>query len=274
MEIRKIYDIKSDDFVFSHTKTINAQPEDFQFHTHEVAEILYIVEVDGCHIAEDKEYKLKGRELVLIPPGIYHGIRLNRESDYERYDICFDSSMLGDMDIQEIFSKIKVINCAEYGIVSELFKKTDYYSKRLGEKDFTEILKLIIKEIFYNLSIYDGAFDNESEFLNPAFSKVIEYINGHLFEINSVKDICRELYISRSYLFKMFNEQLKMSPKKYIASKRLLAARKDIERGAKPTLIYEKYGFNCYTSFYRSYTSFFKHPPSKEKSIRFSDEEL
>lgn len=274
MEIVRIYDVRSESFVFSHSRIVDPVPENYFLHTHEGAELIYIVEADGCHIAEDKEYKLKGRDLVVVPPGTYHGIKLYSKSVYERYNICFEPSLLEDIDVNGVFNKITVINCAEYSMIADLFKKTDYYSKKLNEKDFNNILKLVIKEIFYNLSIYDGSFDNESRFLNPILSKAIDYINKHLFEIKSLKDICSELYISQSYLFKIFDEQLKMSPKKYIDSKRLHIARKEIELGAKPTLVYEKYGFNSYTSFYRSYTAFFKHPPSQEKYYGFSNEKF
>ena len=81
----------------------------------------------------------------------------------------------------------------------------------------------------------------------------------------SLELICNELFITKSYLNKLFNLYLKMSPGKYIASKRLSAAQKEIRAGVNPTEVFAKVGFGEYSTFYRSYRAYFGYPPSEEK---------
>ena len=68
--------------------------------------------------------------------------------------------------------------------------------------------------------------------------KIITYIDQHLFILESIDEICGELYISRAYLHKLFTATLGTSPMKYIKTKRLLAAREMIRIGEKPTNVY------------------------------------
>lgn len=269
---KTFFNIKSNRFIFNHIRRDINKKDGFFLHTHEVPELIYILEADGCHIIEDKEYKLKSGDLIIVPPATHHSMRLKKDSSYERYDICFEPSLLEGMDIDSIYNNIKVINCAEHSIISDIFKKSDYYSSALSENDFTEVAQMLIKEIFYNLISYDSSHNIEPNFLSPILSKAIEYINKNLFEIKSVTEISDALYITESYLLKIFNTQLKTSPKKYLISKRLHAARKEILLGAKPTQVFLKIGFSDYSSFYRSYTNFFGHSPSMEKYYGFSNE--
>jgi len=271
-ERKNFFKIKSNRFIFNHIRMDVNDTDGFFLHTHEVPELLYIVEADGCHIIEDKEYNLKSGDLIIVPPATHHNMRLKKWSTYERYDICFEPALLEGMDIDRIYNNIKVINCAEQSIISDIFKKSDYYSSALSENDFTQVAQMLIKEIFYNLISYDSSHNTEPNFLSPILSKAIEYINKNLFEIKSVTEISNALFITDSYLLKIFSTQLKTSPKKYLISKRLHAARKEILLGAKPTQIFLKVGFSDYSSFYRSYVNFFGHSPSMEKYYGFSSE--
>ena len=47
-------------------------------------------------------------------------------------------------------------------------------------------------------------------------------------------------------------------------AQRLLAAQNLLTDGESPSKVFEKCGFNDYTTFYRNYVSFFGHPPSGE----------
>lgn len=276
MEKKRIeyFNIKKESFVFNHIRISETNPDDYFIHTHDVPELFYIVEVSGCHIIEDKEYRLSGGDLIIVPPATYHSIKLSPGSTYERYNICFEPEILGDIDVDKIYKNISVINCAGHSRLPDIFKKTDFYAKCLSQNDFSDMVKLVIKEIFCNLSVYDGTFDIEPKYLSPILSKAIEYINKNLYSIESVSEVSESLYIAESYLFKIFRTQLKTSPKKYILSKRLHSAKKEIILGAKPTEVFSKIGFNDYASFYRSYLNFFGHSPSQEKYFGFTNEKF
>ncbi len=259
---------------FSHLRYSNTENYKILTHTHEFPELLYITEVSGSHITEDKKYTLKSGDLILTPPAVSHRMEFDASMPYERYCIVFDTSVLGDIDIEKIYENITVINCDKHSMISDIFKKADYYHKILPENDFQNMLDLLIKEIFYNLSVYDGNQGYVPSVISPILSRAINYINENLYEINSVSDVSNALFIAESYLFKIFKEQLKTTPKKYITSKKLHLARKSILLGAKPTDIYFSAGYTEYSAFYKSYVKFFSHAPGKEKDYGFNADKL
>ena len=87
-------------------------------------------------------------------------------------------------------------------------------------------------------------------------------INSDLFKINSIGEIASKLFVSETYLYKIFKKELKVTPKQYINEKKLLAAQNMILLGRKPTRVYKICGFADYSSFYRNYLKYFKTPPS------------
>jgi transcriptional regulator GlxA family with amidase domain len=104
--------------------------------------------------------------------------------------------------------------------------------------------------------------------MSPLITNAIHYINDNLCEIDGIQDVANHLFVSESYLFRLFKNELHRTPKKYILEKRLILAEKMLSQGEKPTKVCEKCGFSDYTTFYRNYMSFFGHAPSyNEKNL-------
>ena len=124
----------------------------------------------------------------------------------------------------------------------------------------------MLSELFYNLSVFPHLPYEERAVVSPLLSKALKYINENLCTLSGVEEIAKHLFVSESYLFRMFKKELHQSPKKYIRDKRLLIAQKMISLGERPSLVCDKCGFGDYTTFYRNYTDFFGHTPSDEKN--------
>ena len=97
----------------------------------------------------------------------------------------------------------------------------------------------------------------------------MNYLAENLRALRKAADMTQEevagaLFISSSYLYRLFRESLHQSPKKYLMDKRLLAAQRKILAGGKPTIVSQECGFREYTTFYRSYCAFFGHSPSMD----------
>ena len=70
--------------------------------------------------------------------------------------------------------------------------------------------------------------------------------------------------MSKSHLHHLFSEHLMVTPQKYILSKKLTIAQRELRLGRKPTDVYTDCGFADYTTFFRAYKKFFGHSPSTE----------
>ena len=260
------YQYSSDGLFFKHELTVSPPCDAFSMHTHNYCELLYFLSGDATHVIEDRKYKLKKGDLIIIRPSKYHFIQIDSNTDYERYDILFDEPLIGT-SLKAINESVEVINLAQSPTADGIFRRCDYYAKNLPMSAFSEILPLLIKELFYNISIEQSKPTvRDASAVNPILSKALAYINDELFTLKSVSEVAAKLFVTESYLFRIFKNELHQTPKKYITDKRLLAAQSMIRMGQRPTDVSEKCGFGDYTTFYRCYKRFFGVSPSEKNA--------
>ena len=256
-----------DDFVFNHL--IHKNPKDsrnlFAKHVHNQYEIIFFISGDATYIIEDKRYKLHPYDLVLIPPSRYHYIQIDSDADYNRFDILFPTNEIGEELIARVPEGIDVISCGDNRTIKDIFNRMDKYTA-LGCDVIKDLLGGMIKELFYNLSekLHERIYTPENT--SPTISKALDYINNNLYTIKDIEEVSSSLFIAPTYFFRLFKEQMKISPKKYITVKRLISAEARIRNGEKPTDIYSECGFATYTAFYKRYLDYFGIPPSKKQS--------
>ena len=80
----------TDGVFFKHEISEDLTCDAYSMHTHNAYELIYFLDGDASHVIEDRKYKLKRGDLILIRPMSYHFIRIEGRARYERYDILFD----------------------------------------------------------------------------------------------------------------------------------------------------------------------------------------
>ena len=260
----KDYSYESEDLFFKHEISQNMPKDAYSMHSHNMYELLYFVNGDATYVIEDRKYKLKRGDLVLIHPSKYHFIHIDSVCDYERYDILFSPKTKNIDGLSLLESTPEIINLEEYPMATEIIKKTDFYYKHFDGEDFERILTGLLCELFYLLSVTPATENTDAPSVtSKALSLALAYINDNLTTLTSVEEVAKNCFVTESYLFRLFKNELHKTPAKYIASKRLLLAERMISDGKSPASVYEKCGFCDYTTFYRNYRSFFGRPPSK-----------
>ena len=238
--MQKDYLYEGDNVFFKHETTPNMPKDAYSMHSHNMYELLYFVKGDATHVIEDRKYKLKKGDLVLIRPSKYHFIQIDSFCDYERYDVLFSP-------------KTKSID----GL--------SLLDKHFTGEDFERILTGLLCELFYLLSVTPATENTDAPSVtSPTLSLALKYINDNLITLTGVEEVAKNCFVTEGYLFRLFKNELHKTPGKYISSKRLLLAERMISDGEPPTSVYEKCGFSDYTTFYRNYRAFFGKAPSKQ----------
>ena len=258
------YVAETDRLIFRHHVSKNIPCDTYSMHTHNTYELIYFLDGDATHVIEDRKYKLKKGDLILIRPFHYHFIQIDSQADYERYDILFDAEKHGVEGLSLLPESMEVISLAGNTIAQDIFQKCDLYHKKCDTPTFERLLSHLLSELFYNISLFPQSQSEEVSTVSPLVSEVLRYINENLSEPISMQEIAGRLFVSESYLFRLFKRELHQTPKRYVMEKRLLMAQKMLSTGGRPTEICETCGFGDYSSFYRSYTAFFGHAPSEE----------
>lgn len=257
----------NDKLFYNHLTFDSPHGDDNDVHTHNAYELLYIVSGDVTHIIEDRKYKLKSGDLVIIPPLHYHTLQIDSSAYYDRYNILFNPEVHGVQSVKRLPQTLEVINLSGNRLAEDIFRRLDVYFKSCDAETFSMLLPHMLSELFYNLSIFPQTRTDESASASPLISKALHYINENLFTLESVEEISDHLFVSESYFFRLFKSELHQTPKKYIMDKRLLRAQKMIAEGEKPVAVCDMCGFGDYTTFYRNYTAFFGHSPSDERRM-------
>ncbi len=248
-----------DAYFFNHTQQQIEKPHEYASHVHDAYELIYIVRGNPTYTIEDKSYNVQNGDIIIARPFAHHCLTL-KKGKYERYNILFDAQRLYDTDIVTATEKNDIFHCNFNTTVDNVFQRLQRYQIDFPE-DFGKLLYLLLSELFCCLTHIN---DTAAPVINSTMAQAIAYINDNLFTIENIAQISNALYISETYLFRIFNEHLKISPKKYINEKRLLAAKQRIASGEKPTSVYLACGFNDYTVFYRNYVKMFGISPSQK----------
>ncbi len=240
----------------------------FCMHTHNQYEIIYFVRGDATHVIEDRKYKLKPGDLLLIQPMKYHFIQIDSPATCERYIIGVDNFLLG-VSLTSLFGdSLEVIDLSKEVEIDRFFHKIDHYLQSLAAEDLEKLFPALMTELIYDVVIASRKkIVRNATVLNPVLSEAIAYINDHLLTLKTISEISDHLFVSESYLFQLFKKEIHQTPKKYITDKRLLLAQTMIRGGERPSDACAKCGFSDYSVFYRSYKSFFKKTPSEDAGI-------
>ncbi len=262
------YIISYNGMVYNHTKSNYPNEKEFASHTHNKYEILYFISGEVDCIIGNRRRTLSPGELVIIPSLFVHHIEIMGTSPYERIVLNFDHSGADDDVLKKIFSTPRIIGTQNTPLIAGVFDRLKHYSKLFSDDERQVLFYNILTELLYLLH---NTLTTQTQAITfdgygTTTRKVIKYINNHLFEISDIDDMCKKLFISRTYIHKIFLNSLGISPMKYIKSKRLIAAREMIRLGEKPTQVASKVCYNDYTTFFRAYKNYFGYSPGEKET--------
>ena len=113
-----------------------------------------------------------------------------------------------------------------------------------------------------------GNIANVLAVINPLLSEALAYIAENLFTVKDISEVAGAVFVTESYLYRLFKKELLKTPKKYLIEKRLLHAQTRLKKGARPIDVASSCGFDDYTTFYRNYLEYFGKSPSMESENR------
>ncbi len=262
--------------LFKYEKTDNCPGGQVDAHSHAVFEFLFVLQGDLQYTVRGKEYRLKKNDLVITRASEMHRICPLPQQTYERYNVLFDEKKLPFDILEKLPADVDVIHLKNVGTVLALFEKMRLCAEVL-EVDMQKLMLLgLVQELIAHilLAVKQEPVKRRYILANNLVYEAIQYIEKNFETIKDIDEIASSLFVTKSHLHHLFMEYMGISPKKYIVSRRLTLAEKEIYEGAKPTEIYEKYGFSDYSAFYRAYKKQFGKSPADKTVADFMEEEV
>lgn len=258
----------ANDYYYEATQTTNDSIPAVPPHTHNYYEIYIFLSGSVQLSVEDKIYKVRKGDIVIIPPFTIHQlIPLEVQKIYDRIYMYITKSCLNSFQFNE-HSLTKHIEAATkekhfhfhisdpndyeriYQAMFAIYrsKKEDYFGKEmLNRSRIIEIMTLINKHIVKDMT------SRKTMQINPVIHDIIAYLNEHYMEPLTLDFIEKEFFINRYTLSKLFKRHTNLTFHNYILLKRISIAKQKISEGALPSEIYYQVGFNDYSTFYRAF---------------------
>lgn len=253
---------------YNHLRYIHPDWNEVIPQIHNAFEILFVIKGSLIYTTNKRTYYVSENSIILTRSGAYHRLNLNDCDTYERYNILFDESIIMPSCLAKLPEELDILVPKNPAFFLSLFQKFDFYCEVFTDAELSRLISNLVEEIFFN--IVHLSANPENHIYNTAFSAppllvaVTEYIEKNISAAFSVESLCREFYISKSYLLKLFRDHLHLSPQQYMLSRRMIRAQNLLRSGKKPTELFTACGFSDYSTFYRSYKRFWGYAPSDE----------
>lgn len=187
--------------------------------------IHFVIQGTGHYYSNNKHYLVTKNHCFLTEPGmntLYHA----EHSDPWTYAwICFDGSIVETVIERCGMNRVEQVlqlTCTDE-IKKIILEMMNHHQMTPAAEWYIQgYLYLIFAKIEENLaSIYNSTELNDNYYVFRA----IEYIEKHAFDELSVLDVAKHLNISRSYLYSLFQRELKISPQQFLTRAKINKAR-------------------------------------------------
>lgn len=258
-------------FTYSVSSQLN---KEYYLHCHTFYELYYFVEGEADYLVENRGYHLAPDSLLLLSPNVLHGIKVTNTRPYKRFVVHFNPELLsverrpfllsafpcmGKYSGNEVFYQ----NCEHYRIRSffQSLVECSQLKPELSQKLLPIYLEALLSQVTaMSYSKPAAAADYNS---SEAITNIIAFLNTHLTEPLSLDRISEQFFISKHHLNKVFRKATGTTVYDYLLYKRIIYAQQLMINGHNASEAAVKAGFSDYSSFYRAYTKFMGHSPTK-----------
>jgi len=215
----------------------------FKKHKHDCIELLYFLYGNARVIGGETSVQASFYDTVVYPKGMYHTECL--QFDHHQEIICVWVDIPG-LEIPSII-RIQDKDAHLKWLLENLH--AEYKSKNPCQSLMTHYTKSVA------LLIARHCFEKSTE--SDMVSRVVVYMQDHLTERISVQELADMVYVSKSYLSRVFKKKTGVSMMEYLNSLRMEAAKAMLAASAMNTeeIAYQT-GYHSTKFFYRAFRAY------------------
>ena len=267
----KEFRIENDNIIYTICEYDKMDYQKLKKHMHPFYEILYLLDGEINYIIEDKEYRVKKGDLIIIDSAKFHYVKEIISPPYKR--ICFEflNGFVGDDNlINDIFAKTPHFILPKNSPIPDLLQLIENSGSTLPQDYHKSLYQSSLRLILLSLLGLNNATNTSKKSLSKTCNAILTYINENITSINSIDQIVSNFFYSKSYVSHVFKQEMQVGIMHYVRNKKIILADKLLKTGNRPTEVAQMCGYENYISFYRSYINFFNRPPSssKQKNVK------
>lgn len=251
----------------------------FNSHMHKCYEFIHIIHGQLLYTVEGTEYMLSDGDFIMTTPDELHSFSFPNNGEYQREFLHIYPGFIKNYpELVRIlnsrkagyFNRFSAEMVKKYGI-DKIFQGIEECCTNVEpETDFlvlTYTLQLIAK---INQVLRKESPEHQEIITNKKANTIYDYIDHHYTEDIYIDTIAKSLFISPTYLSRVFKKETGMTVKNYLNMRRVTHAKNCIMQGQQPTDIYLECGFKDYSTFYRSFVKFVGMAPDAFKRMHLT----
>ena len=228
------------------------------------AVIHYISKGYGTFKINDEVYNLKQGDIFILLKGMNVEYIASMDEPWEYYWIGFSGSKANECLKRTAIIESYAASCKEDSKIPHIILNMCEISKTYNPSCSDDIL--LLKELYsllYTLiEEFPRPFEYKDKELHAYIQEAINFINSNYMNSITVNEIANHVNLSRSYLYKMFIKNLKISPQKYLINLRMYKATLLLKNTKIPIgEVASKVGYSDSLLFSKTFSRYFSMSP-------------
>ena len=228
------------------------------------AVIHYISKGYGTFKINDEVYNLKQGDIFILLKGMNVEYIASIDEPWEYYWIGFSGSKANECLKRTAIIESYAASCKEDSKIPHIILNMCEISKTYNPSCSDDIL--LLKELYsllYTLiEEFPRPFEYKDKELHAYIQEAINFINSNYMNSITVNEIANHVNLSRSYLYKMFIKNLKISPQKYLINLRMYKATLLLKNTKIPIgEVASKVGYSDSLLFSKTFSRYFSMSP-------------
>lgn len=228
------------------------------------AVIHYITRGYGTFKINDEVYNLKQGDIFILLKGMNVEYIASMDEPWEYYWIGFSGSKANEYLNRTSIIESYTASCKENSKIPHIILNMCEISKTYNPScsDDILLLKELYSLLFALIEEFPKPFEYKDKELHAYIQEAINFINSNYMNSITVNEIANHVNLSRSYLYRMFIKNLKISPQKYLISLRMYKATLLLKNTKIPIgEVASKVGYSDSLLFSKSFSKYFSISP-------------
>lgn len=196
-------------------------------------EISYVVSGEGMFYTGDKAIPVSRGDIHVVSRGLAHRIEAGPSQRLRYIYLGFDFNadfLQRDLEkVRDFYLNSPLRPARDFGEVRVLLDLliNELYARPEGSEIVIE--SLIHQVLIYIYRLFSSSRPKQyrpseaSNLIGQTAYKIIKYIDGHIFDIDSVKTVAKNLSYNESYISHLFKEKTGLTIQEYIRGKKMEA---------------------------------------------------
>ena len=237
--------------------------------------IHYVTKGCGTFKFNNKVYNLKEGDIFILLKGMDVEYMASIDDPWEYYWIGFSGSKVGEYLNRTSIIDSYVANCSGNSKIPCIILNMCEISKNYNPSNSDDIvlLKELYSLLYTLIKEFPKPFEYKDKELHTYIQDAIDFINSNYMNSITVHEIAEHVNLSRSYLYKMFIKNLKISPQKYLINLRMYKATLLLKNTKLPIgEVANKVGYADSLLFSKTFSKYFSVSPLNYRNNKVNKE--